>query len=48
MEWVAISFSRESSQPSDQTCVPCNGRQILYHWATQEAMTDAEKPKYQP
>ena len=23
LEWVAISFSRESSQPRDQTCVSC-------------------------
>ena len=32
--WVAISSSRESSWPRDQTrvfCVSCNGRQILYH-----------------
>ena len=35
LEWVAISFSRGSSQPRDQTqvsCVSCIGRQILYHW----------------
>ena len=31
LEWVAISFSRGSSQPRDQTWDPCNGRQILYH-----------------
>ena len=39
-EWVAISFSRESSQPRDQTCmscVSCIGRWILYHWTTWEA-----------
>ena len=36
LEWVVISFSRESSQPRDQTCVSCIGRQILYHWAIQE------------
>ena len=23
LEWFAISFSRESSQPKDQTCVSC-------------------------
>ena len=39
LEWVAISFSRESSQPRDQTgiscvsCVFCVGRWILYHYA---------------
>ena len=37
LEWVAISFSRESSQPRYWTCVSCIGRQILYHWATWEA-----------
>ena len=34
LEWVATSFSRESSLPRDQTCVSCIfciGRQILYH-----------------
>ena len=34
LEWVAISFSRGSSQSRDQTCVFCIGRRILYHWAT--------------
>ena len=37
LEWVAISFSRRSSWPRDQTCVSCIGRQILYRWATREA-----------
>ena len=31
LEWVAISFSRGSFQPRDQTHVSCIGRQILYH-----------------
>ena len=38
--WVAISYSREYSQSRDQicvSCIPCTGRQILYHWATWEA-----------
>ena len=42
LEWVAISFSRASSQPRDQTrifCISCIGRWILYHWATWEAST---------
>ena len=42
VEWVAISSSRGSSRPRDQTCiscVSCTGRQILYHWATREAHT---------
>ena len=40
LEWVAISFSRGSSWPIDQTHVSfisCIGRWILYHWATWEA-----------
>ena len=37
VEWIAISFSRGSSQPRDRTCISCTGRQILYHWATREA-----------
>ena len=31
LEWVAISFSRGSSQPRDQTPVSCIGRWILGH-----------------
>ena len=30
LEWVAISFSRGSSQPRDRTCVSCTGRWVLY------------------
>ena len=37
LEWVAISFSRRSSQPRDQTHVSCIGRWALYHWATRKA-----------
>ena len=40
LEWVAISFSRGSSWPRDQTCVSCTGRWILYHWATREAHSE--------
>ena len=39
LEWVAISSSRGSSQLRDQTHVSCIGRQILYHWATWEAIS---------
>ena len=41
VEWVAISFSRGSPRPRDQTCisVSCTGRQILHHCATSEAPT---------
>ena len=38
LEWVAISFSRGSSQPRYQTPVSCIGRWILYHWVTREAV----------
>ena len=34
LEWIPISYSRGSSQPTHQTlvsCVSCIGRQILYH-----------------
>ena len=37
LEWVAISFSKGSSRPRDQTGVSCIGRGILYHLATREA-----------
>ena len=37
LEWVAISFSKWSSQISDWTPISCIGRQILNHWATREA-----------
>ena len=30
LEWVAISLSKGSSQPRDQTCVSCTGRRILF------------------
>ena len=36
-EWVAISYSRGSSPPKDQTHVSCIGRQIVYHCAIWEA-----------
>ena len=34
LEWIAISFSRGSSQARDRTHVSCISRQILCHWAT--------------
>ena len=37
LKWIAISFSRGSSQFKDQTPISCIGRQVLYHWATREA-----------
>ena len=41
LEWVAIWYTRGSSQPKDRThvsCVSCIGRQILYHCPTWEAL----------
>ena len=43
LEWVAISSSRGSSWPRDRTCVSrrsCTGTQVLYRWATGEALAD--------
>ena len=40
LEWVAISTSRCSFQPRDQThisCVSCISRRMLYHWSAWEA-----------
>ena len=36
LQWVAISFSRGSSWPKDQTQVSYTGRQVLYCWVTWE------------
>ena len=38
LEWVAISFSRQSSWPRYQTHVCCISRRILYHGATRNAL----------
>ena len=43
LEWVALSSSRGSSQPRDQTAISyisCFGRQILYHCSTCEVVED--------
>ena len=40
LEWVAISFSRGSSWPRDQTRVSGIGRQFLYHWASRSKPRD--------
>ena len=37
LEWVAISFSRGSSQPRDQTQVSCTAGRFFTKWATREA-----------
>ena len=37
LEWIAIPFSRGSSQPRDQTQVSCISGGFLISWATGEA-----------
>ena len=37
LAWVAISFSRESSWPRDQTGVSCPAGRFFTNWATREA-----------
>ena len=44
LDWVAISFSRGSSQPRDKTHVSYSGRWILYHWATWESPPTSTLP----
>ena len=42
LEWVSIPFSRDSSRLRDLIhifSVSCAGRQILYHWAAREALS---------
>ena len=39
LEWVTISFSWESFQPREQTCISCTGRQILCLWASRDRHT---------
>ena len=42
LEWIAISSSRGSSWPRDQTCISCvysTGKWILHHCATREAQS---------
>ena len=42
LEWIAVPSSRGSSGTRDWThisCVSCISRQILYHWATWEALS---------
>ena len=39
LEWVAISFSRGSSQARDQTWVTCIVSRFFTFWATREALS---------
>ena len=41
LEWVAISFSKGSSQPGDQTQVSYIGRRVLYHLNHQRSLVVA-------
>ena len=45
LEWVAISFSRRSSQPRDQTQVSYIAGRFFTNWATREASVKAIKIK---
>ena len=48
LAWVAICYARGSSLPRDRThlsCVSCIDRQILYPWATWEALLVTYLPK---
>ena len=45
LEWGAISYSKRSSQPRDRTHISRTGRQILYHWATSEALWQQGPPQ---
>ena len=36
LEWVAISFSRESFQPGDQTQISCIEGKFFTVWGTRE------------
>ena len=39
LKWVAISLSRESSRPRDQSHDSCIGRRILYHLAIRGSLS---------
>ena len=39
LEWVAMPFSRESSQPRDQTHISCTAGRFFTAWATREGET---------
>ena len=49
LEWVAVSFSRESSPPRDGdiSCVASIGRQILYHFCHLDSSKALPPPEMQ-
>ena len=46
LEWVAISFSRGSSQPRDQTRVSCIAGGFFTDWGTREVLRAKIRSKY--
>ena len=42
LEWIAISFSRGSSQPRDRTQVSCIAGRCFNLWATRESESESE------
>ena len=46
LEWIAISFSRGSSQPWDQTQVSCIVDRHFTVWATREVLFSVKKNSY--
>ena len=38
LKWIAVSFSRGSSQPRDQTTISCLAGGFSYHWAVREVL----------
>ena len=43
LEWVAVSSSRGSSQPKDQTWVSCIAGGLFSVWVTREALSNSKK-----
>ena len=48
LEWVVILFTRESSQPRDQTYISCIDSQMFYHSATRESLSPRLPPSLLP
>ena len=47
LEWVAVPFSRGSSQPRNQVQVSCIGKQTLYHLSHQGSLMALEEDRSQ-
>ena len=47
LDWVAMPFSRGSSQPRDQTCISSIGRQILYRLSHQGSPEESRLTQWQ-